>query len=50
MEPSPAPPDAAATAEYIEFAEFRDGLPRGRFHVVVNPELAPRAAHVQCVS
>lgn len=41
MEPSPAPPDAAA-ADYIEFAEFRAGLPLGRFHVVVNPDLARR--------
>jgi len=31
-----------ATAEYIAFAEFRNGLPRGRFHVVVNPALAQR--------
>jgi hypothetical protein len=40
--------DANATAhdmndtEYIAFEEFRDGLPRGRFHVVVNPALAQR--------
>lgn len=29
-------------AEYISFDEFRQGLPRGRFHVVVNPDLARR--------
>jgi len=34
-------PDAA-TAEYVAFEEFRDGLPRGRFHVIVNPKLAQR--------
>jgi hypothetical protein len=28
------------TAEYIAFEEFRDGLPHGRFRVIVNPELA----------
>ncbi|MBA4175798.1 MAG: hypothetical protein C0505_04445 [Leptothrix sp. (in: Bacteria)] len=27
-------------AEYIPFEEFRNGLPHGRFHVVVNPKLA----------
>lgn len=31
-----------AAAEYIPFEEFRDGLPLGRFHVIVNPELARR--------
>lgn len=30
------------TAEYIPFEEFRNGLPHGRFHVIVNPELAPK--------
>lgn len=30
------------TAEYIAFEDFRDGLPRGRFRVIVNPELAQR--------
>lgn len=29
-------------AEFVAFEEFRDGLPRGRFHVIVNPELARR--------
>jgi hypothetical protein len=29
-------------AEYIAFEAFREGLPLGRFHVVVNPELARR--------
>lgn len=29
------------TAEYIPFEEFRNGLPHGRFHVIVNPKLAP---------
>jgi hypothetical protein len=33
-------PDAADTAEYIPFEEFKNGLPHGRFHVIVNPELA----------
>ncbi len=32
--------DAQATAEYIPFEEFKNGLPHGRFHVVVNPALA----------
>jgi hypothetical protein len=27
-------------APYVPFQEFRDGLPRGRFRVIVNPELA----------
>jgi hypothetical protein len=31
-----------ATAEYIAFEEFREGLPRGRFRVVVDPALAPK--------
>lgn len=35
-------PTDIATAEYIEFEEFRDGLPLGRFRVIVNPELAQR--------
>lgn len=40
---SSRPADAPAdTAEYIPFEEFRNGLPHGRFHVVVNPQLAPR--------
>ena len=28
------------TAEYIPFEEFRNGLPHGRFRVIVNPKLA----------
>lgn len=28
------------TAEYVPFEEFRDGLPKGRFRVIVNPKLA----------
>jgi hypothetical protein len=31
----------ADTAEYLPFEEFRDGLPLGRFQVIVNPQLAP---------
>jgi hypothetical protein len=34
------PSDAAETAEYIPFEEFRNGLPHGRFRVVVDPALA----------
>lgn len=34
--------DDGERAEYIPFEEFRNGLPHGRFHVVVNPTLAPR--------
>ncbi len=30
------------TAEFIAFEEFRNGLPFGRFHVIVNPDLARR--------
>ena len=30
------------TAEYIAYEEFRDGLPRGRFKGIVNPDLARR--------
>lgn len=38
-----ATPDAA---EYIPFNEFQQGLPQGRFHVIVNPKLvAPFVAH-----
>ncbi len=29
------------SAEYVPFEAFRNGLPRGRFHVIVNPKLAP---------
>ena len=32
--------DAQDTVEYIPFAEFRNGLPHGRFRVIVNPALA----------
>lgn len=32
--------DDRRTAEFIAFEEFRNGLPHGRFHVVVNPALA----------
>lgn len=36
----------AESAEYIAFEEFRNGLPHGRFRVIVNPELArPFVAH-----
>ncbi len=50
MPESPLPtdsvsPDASTdrtTAEYVAFAEFRDGLPVGRFRVIVNPGLAQR--------
>ena len=38
--PEPEPPAAEDTAEFIPFEEFRAGLPRGRFRVVVNPALA----------
>ena len=38
--------NAPDTAEYIPFEEFRNGLPHGRFRVVVNPTLAaPFVAH-----
>lgn len=36
----PNPPGAGEIAEYIPFDEFRNGLPTGRFHVIVNPVLA----------
>jgi hypothetical protein len=29
-------------AEYVDFEEFRAGLPQGRFRVIVNPKLARR--------
>lgn len=35
-------PIDAETAEHIPFEEFRNGLPHGRFRVVVNRELAQR--------
>jgi hypothetical protein len=35
------------TAEHIPFEEFRNGLPHGRFHVIVNPKLVvPFVAHL----
>lgn len=38
--------DPQDTAQYIPFAEFSNGLPHGRFQVIVNPELAvPFVAH-----
>jgi hypothetical protein len=38
--------DAQDAAEYIPFEEFSNGLPHGRFRVVVNPALAvPFVAH-----
>jgi hypothetical protein len=38
--------DAQDTAEYIPFEEFSQGLPQGRFRVIVNPELVkPFVAH-----
>jgi len=36
------PANDGSSAEYIAFEEFRNGLPHGRFRVVVNPELAQR--------
>ena len=33
-------PEADTEAPYVAFEEFRSGLPRGRFHVIVNPSLA----------
>ena len=47
--PSPSTGPAAATneaAEFIPFEEFRNGLPHGRFRVIVNPALVgPFVAH-----
>ena len=40
MTPEPHEPDAPDTAEFIPFEEFRNGLPHGRFRVIVNPTLA----------
>ena len=40
MTREPDPPDAPDTAEFIPFVEFRNGLPHGRFRVIVNPALA----------
>ena len=42
MPPPAAPAGDDNVAPYIGFEEFRDGLPQGRFHVVVNPSLAQR--------
>ncbi len=36
----PDPADPLDRAEYIPFEEFRNGLPYGRFRVIVNPALA----------
>ena len=33
--------EASESAEFIPFDEFRNGLPHGRFRVIVNPSLAP---------
>ncbi len=38
--PRPAPEASEETAEFIPFDEFRNGLPHGRFRVIVNPALA----------
>jgi hypothetical protein len=38
--PTPQPPAAEETAEFIPFEEFRNGLPHGRFRIIVNPTLA----------
>ena len=38
----PRPPTDSETAEYIAFEEFRNGLPHGRFRIIVNPDLAQR--------
>jgi hypothetical protein len=35
----PDPLGESEHAEYIPFEEFRNGLPFGRFHVIVNPDL-----------
>jgi len=35
-------PETAAEAAYVPFDEFRDGLTRGRFRLIVNPALAQR--------
>ena len=42
MTESHRPTEDDATADYVAFEEFRDGLPLGRFRVIVNPELARR--------
>ena len=39
MTPPPTPIDDDA-APYVDFDDFRVGLPHGRFRVIVNPELA----------
>ena len=36
--PAVEPPEGA---EFVPFEEFRNGLPHGRFKVIVNPRLAP---------
>jgi len=38
--------DTQETAEHIPFEEFREGLPHGRFRVIVNPSLVvPFVSH-----
>ena len=32
--------ESSDSAEYVPFEEFRNGLPLGRFRVIVNPKLA----------
>ncbi len=40
------PNDEQDTVEHIPFDEFRNGLPHGRFRIIVNPALAaPFVAH-----
>ena len=34
------PHDEPDTADFISFEEFRNGLPHGRFRIIVNPALA----------
>lgn len=36
-----SPADSPDFAPYVSFQEFQTGLPRGLFHVVVSPSLAP---------
>ena len=42
MSPTQPAPDSDETVENIGFEAFRDGLPGGRFRVIVNPDLARR--------
>jgi hypothetical protein len=41
-EPTSPPSPDPSTAIYVPYAEFRAGLPVGRFRVVVNPERAQK--------